>query len=79
MMVTDPECFFNGAILMYSDHSYSWGFYCCKANATHDDNENWSQYMLILGKRVQIVDFFVNLFFQFHQNCCGKYFEHVIP
>ena len=48
-MVADPECSFNGAILMYSSYSYNWGFYCCEAYTDFGENENWSHFILILG------------------------------
>merc|ERR1719461_2804200 len=44
--LADPDCNFHNAILMYSGYSYSWGFYCCRANARKGSNRNWSLYQL---------------------------------
>merc|ERR1719219_3341762 len=46
--LSDPDCNFDGAILMHSGYSYapSWGFYCCSPDAVQGSNRNWSLYQL---------------------------------
>jgi hypothetical protein len=47
--LSDPDCNFDEAILMYSGYSYapSWGFYCCSRDAVQGSNRNWSLYQLV--------------------------------
>merc|ERR1719219_490576 len=46
--LSDPDCNFDGAILMHSGYSYapSWGFYCCSPDAVQGSNRNWNLYQL---------------------------------
>lgn len=45
--LSDPDCNFDDAILMYHWYSQSsWGFYCCSGNTAIESHANWRLYQL---------------------------------